>query len=280
MRPDTGHYTLSLEAGLTLFIIALMSIVPAIDRRLDMMIGRGRGHLDHVSRFEALSTAFVVTLLLTIPFGLSRLKTTPERTTEQVGPLLANSRLGYASPTVLPPGLLGDLRTIVHTYAPHSTVYDMTAAPGVFYYLLDLPSPSSLTNITQADTSNPLPSNLIIEDLRRSRPALVAFNDSLVGLPVYDGILNEVRNNIVSQYVLDHYTPLLEADTFLFLIRNDLASRRAAVPKLSAAPVTSDLYNTQGPCAWGYSAAYLQSPQIGRRITIPLTGTQMVRQVS
>jgi hypothetical protein len=268
------------EAGLSLFIIALMSVVPAIDRRLGTVIGLGRGRPDLVSRFEPLSTAVVVTLLLTIPLGISSLQATPDRTTEQMGPLLANSRLGYASPTVLRPGLLSDLRAIVHTYAPHSTVYDMTAAPGVFYYLLDLPSPSSLTNITQADTSNPFPSNLIIEDLRRSRPALVAFSDSVVGLPTYDGILNEVRDNIVSQYVLDHYTPLLEADTFLFLIRNDLASRRAAVPKLSAAPVRSDLYNTLGPCGWGYSAAYLQSPQTGHRITIPLTGTQTTRQVS
>jgi hypothetical protein len=275
MRPDSPHYMLSLEAGIPLFIIVLMSVVQAIDRRHGLVIGLEHGRPNQVIRFGSLAMFGIIALLLATPNGLRSLWTSPQRTTEQMGPLMAHSPLGYAAPTALPPGMLSDLRTIVHTYALHSTVYDMTAAPGVFYYLLGLRSPSVLTNITQADTSNSLPSNMIIDDLRRSRPALVAFTDQAVGLPVYDGILNEVRDNIVSQYVLDHYTPVLEADTFLFLVRNDLASNRPAVPKLSSAPVTSDLYNSQGSCAWGYTAAYLQSPQVGRRVTVPVTGTEM-----
>ena len=136
------------------------------------------------------------------------------------------------------PGLYADLKKILKTYVPRgATFYDLTAAPGWFYYLLHMRPASALTNITQADTSSLLPSKLIIDGIARTRPPLIAFADWDVGLPVYDGILNEVRDYVVSQYVLDHYTPVFESHTVLFMARNDLAShlRRSPSPHRAAA---------------------------------------------
>lgn len=282
MRPDPPHYLLSIEAGATLLMIAGAYVIPAIDRRLGVVVSFERRSLTGTaSRLEPFGLACLAAILLCVPGVLPGIQDASSRTTIALGPLLRNSPFGYATPTSMDPGLYPDLKRILKTYVPRgATFYDLTAAPGWFYYLLHMRPASTLTNITQADTSSLLPSKMIINGIARTRPPLIAFADRVFGLPVYDGILNEVRDYVVSQYVLDHYTPVFESHTVLFMARNDLVSHLRPLPRLSQPPLTTDLYNQYGACAWGYSANYLPSPQTGPAVTIPAASAHLSRRVA
>ena len=98
----------------------------------------------------------------------------------------------------------------------------------------------------------------LIGELERRRPKLVVYASSTFGLPSWDGIGNPVRHYDVSQYLLDHYRPLLLSHGYLLMARNgsppalarvDRWPRRAAVtgavfflthpPAIGATPRTS-----------------------------------------
>ena len=282
MRPDSPHYMLSIEAGMPLLIIAGAAVIPAIDRRLGLVVSFGRRSLTGVvSRLEPLALACLAAMFLCVAGILPGIQNASSRTAVALGPLLRNSPFGYATTTSMDPGLYSDLKKILKTYVPRgATFYDMTAAPGWYYYLLGMRPASSLTNITQADTSSLLPSNLIIAGLARTRPPLITFSDWVIGLPDYDGLLTEERDYVVSQYVLDHYTPVFSSHTILFMARDDLVSHLAPVPRLTTPPITKNLYNSLGTCSWGDSPNYLPSPQIGPSVTIPVASAHAERTVT
>ncbi len=282
MRPDAPHYQLSIEAGTPLLIIAGAAVIPAIDRRLGVVVSFGRRTLTSVvSRLEPLGLACLTALFLCVSGVLPGIQNASTRTAVALGPLMRNSPFGYATTTSMNPGLYPDLKKILKTYVPRgATFYDLTAAPGWYYFLLGMRPASSLTNITQADTSSLVPSNLIIAGLARTRPPIITFSDWVIGLPDYDGLLTEERNYVVSQYVLDHYTPVFSSHTILFMARNDLVSHLAPLPHLTTPPVTTNLYNSLGTCNWGYSANYLPSPQLAPAVTIPAASSSVERTVS
>jgi hypothetical protein len=289
-RPDLGHVELSLDMALPLFVLSLATVVPAVEdwlatgvvrlaagvrrwRRVDQVRGRPGWRPQ-----PAALLCLVVALLgvQSIPVNIWH---APRRTRARLGALTPDSPLGYASPGSLPHGLLTDLRTVVATYSQRNTpFFDMTNSPGWFYYLLGLRPASMFTNISQAIPESA--QKLLISDLRRSRPRLIAFNDSIVGLPSWDGIANNVRHFQVSQYVLDHWTPVLGVDSFLFLLRNDLIGSRPPVPHLSQTPVTTDLYASQSACDWGYAANFLDSTPTGRSVTLRARPIRQGRTVS
>jgi hypothetical protein len=130
---------------------------------------------------------------------------------------------------------------------------------------------SRLTNINQAIPQNS--QQMMIADLRRSRPPLVAYNvtparGASVGLPLMDGVQTQVRSFLVSQYVLNHWTPVIDADGFLFMLRNDLLQSRPHTPQLSSKPLTKTLYDSQPGCAWGDAADYLPSTPAGASVVL------------
>ncbi len=282
MRPDSPHYLLSIEAGTPLLIIAGAAVIPAVDDRLGVVVSFGRRSLTGVvSRLEPLGLACLTAMVLFVSGVLPGIQNASSRTAVALGPLLRNSPFGYATTTSMVPGLYPDLKKILKTYVPRdATFYALTAAPGWYYFLLGMRPASSLTNITQADTSSLLPSKMIIAGLARTRPPLIAFSDSVIGLPYYDDLLNEERDYVVSQYELDHYTPVFSSQTILFMVRNDLRSHLPPLPRLTAPPVTTNLYNQLGPCAWGYSSNYLPSPQIGPSVTITAAAAHVGRTVA
>jgi hypothetical protein len=68
------------------------------------------------------------------------------------------------------------------------------------------------------------------------------------------------RNYLVSQYILDHYRPLLDTHGQLILLRDDLFPRAQPLPHLSAKPLTSGLYFDMPSCDWGYVPNFLVHP--------------------
>ena len=122
---------------------------------------------------------------------------------------------------------------------------------------------------------------MLIHDLEKTRPPLIAFSASQrLGWTLFDNVPNEVRDYDVSQYVLNGWTPLLATHSVLFLLRDDLVPKRPAVPHLTQAAQTTDLYNSQMECSWGYSANFLASQPKGRSLTLRSRTSSQARRVT
>jgi hypothetical protein len=179
-------------------------------------------------------------------------------------------RLGYAAPGVVDLSLLRDLGTALDAYAGQSgPVFDMTNSPGYIYYLLDRRPGTRFVNVDLALT--PYAQELLIGDLRRSRPPVVVFDSTTTGVPIWDGIRNNIRHYDVSQYLLNGWTPILQTHGELLLLRDDLMARRSYLPRLSVPPVSTHLYFRSPACEWGAIPNFLSSPASGSSVEIPVT---------
>jgi hypothetical protein len=100
---------------------------------------------------------------------------------------------------------------------------------------------------------------------------VVIFDSATIGLPIWDGIRNNIRHYDVSQYLLSNYQPILQTHGLLLLLRNDLMARRPPLPRLIAAPVSADLYFSSPACFWGAIPNFLSSPASGSSAEVPVT---------
>jgi hypothetical protein len=256
--------------GLSLIVLCIAQAVPVVEDFLMARVDSLRQLQSRLAwRPQPIAVVSLVVVILLVPAVRSNVWNAPQRTRQVLGPLEAPTKLGYALPGALEPGLVPDLRTVVDTYAPKDApFFDMTNSPGYFYFLLGLRPASMFTNVSQA-----LPESaqrMLIDDLRRSRPPLIAFDSATIGLPEWDEIQNQVRHFLVSQYVLDHWTPIISTHGVLFLQRNDLLASRPPVPPLTQPPLTTNLYTSQsqGACNWGDAANFLGSPAVGPSLTL------------
>jgi hypothetical protein len=267
-RYDGPHVQYSLDMALPLFVLVVLSVLPAIDRFVAAQAAKlGRVSVLNRQLAQLISVLVAVGVFFGVPGVKANVLHAPGRTIIAISSQTGPKMLGYAVPNAIAPGFLSNLRSVLDTYAPENApFFDMTNSPGYFYFLLAQRPAASFTNVSQA-----IPENtqvMLVNDLRKTRPPLVAFNSVTIGLPLWDGVENQVRHFEVSQYVLDGWTPLLETDGVLFLLRNDLMAHRPAAPPLSPAPVTTDLYSSQAECTWGDSANFLESGPAGRSVTV------------
>jgi len=167
--------------------------------------------------------------------------------------------LGYTQPGSIDIPQITDLQTVLDRYAGRSgSVFDFTNEMGITYFLLNRTPGARFYHVESAQTARA--QDLEVSDLEHSRPHVVIFNDETFGLPNYDGIWSMERNYLVSQYILDHYRPLLDTHGQLILLRDDLFSHAQPLPRLSAKPVTSGLYFDMPSCDWGYVPNFLVHP--------------------
>jgi hypothetical protein len=186
-------------------------------------------------------------------------------------------RLGYATlDGVLDPAMLRDLDTVLRAYAADSApVFDMSNSPGYIYYLLGRTPGTRFVHVDLAMT--PYAQRLLIGELSRSRPPLVVFDSTQVGLSTYDWINPAVRHYAVSQYILDGWVPLLKTHGFLVYIRRDLAASTASstasvvatMPSLIQPPTTANLWFSTY-CSWGTVPDFLPSPARGALLRLPV----------
>ncbi len=273
-RFDMPHAQLSLDVGLSLIVLYVAQAVPAIEDFLTAQVVRLRRPRSRLAwRPQPIAVISLVVVILLVPAIRSNIWHAPQRTREVLPPLETPNKLGYAAAGTLEAGLLPDLRSVIDAYAPkNAPFFDMTNSPGWFYFLLGLRPATVFTNVSQAI---PEPAQrILIDDLRRSRPPLIAFNSETIGLLTWDEIQNQVRHFLVSQYVLDHWTPLISTRGVLFLLRNDLLASRPLLPHLIQPPITTNLYASLGPCDWGDAANFLSSPAVGPSLTLPAQGGQ------
>ena len=192
-------------------------------------------------------------------------------------------KLGYTYPSAVDLAQIDDLRAVLDRYAgPRGAVYDFSNDAGVTNYLLGRVPGTRFYDPALAQT--PLAQSLLIDDLKHSRPPVVIFNNDTFGLFSYDGITSMVREYAASQYILDHYRPLLDTHGQLIFIRDDLATTAPPPPLLTQAPSTTDLYFDMPSCDWGDIPDFFAVPSAVKasKAAVPLTlgGPSKVEAVS
>jgi hypothetical protein len=131
---------------------------------------------------------------------------------------------------------------------PHDRLFDFTNTPALFYYFLDLRSPTRYYHVSMAIRQ--ATQRDLIDELEHSRPKLVVFSSAMYGIPAWDAIENQVRTYDVSEYILRHYIPWDSSHGFMFMRR--ISARSPAVT-----PSLRHLYFQVPQCDWGYAPNFL-----------------------
>jgi hypothetical protein len=182
-------------------------------------------------------------------------------------------RLGYMNPLATDLTIFSDLdRTLDSYLEPGDRLFDFSNNPMLFHFLLDRRPSTRYFHVSMAIRKQT--QSDLVEELERHPPKLVVFSSNTAfGLPSWDGISNQVRHYDVSQYILDHYRPVLDSHTFVLMARNDLPQPVAARPN-------DDLYFENLPCDWGYAPNFLSThpdtEEIGQAVTVPFRPTEGV----
>jgi hypothetical protein len=196
----------------------------------------------------------VVTMQVPLPVRFDT-TSTHYRVTANAEPSIP--RLGYGSVTA-DAAEFADLRAVLHAYlGPSDWVYDFTNAPAVYYYLLELTPRTRYFDVSVAlpETSQ----QDLVGQLERDRPKLVIFDSDRWGQPGWDGIPNQVRHYDVSQYLLDHYRPLLMIDGQIIYAdaTAGLSAGAAEAFALNTPLETSGLAFAGQVCNWGFAPNFL-----------------------
>jgi hypothetical protein len=173
-------------------------------------------------------------------------------------PLPANhKKVGYAQ--TFDGKALADFRQVVDAYLkPKDRFFDFSNTPLLFFYLLDRQPSTRYFHVSL--TYAPKLQQDLIRRLAKSRPKLIAFdNDGIpfAGLSAWDGIPNMVRSYEISQWILDHYRPLLWTHGITFYARPDQPPPSKVGLHLTTKPVTKGVAYSVQPCNWGYSPNFL-----------------------
>ncbi len=249
-RADVHVYQPYALAVPVLFYIAYR-VVRAVERWLQ---ARRVGAI--LARFVTRNPVGLVLLAvfaLNIPGLPARMKLLPQQYQATVTQPAWQSSLGFATPDGLDRGLYTDLNQVLSAYVrPGDQIFDFANEPGIYYYLLNYRPPTRyyIVNLQMARDAQ---EDLLV-GLRQARPKLVVFNDTLLGLPAWDGIPNMVRHYDISQYILDNYRPLAMVDRQMLFV-----DKKVSVPlasslglRLTQPLVTDDLLFHAQQCDWGY----------------------------
>jgi hypothetical protein len=270
-RADVHVYE-SWAVTVPLLFYAVYRVVTLVENRLARSAIRV-GHLSVSLRYSATAVA-----LLVVAFASPR--TIFEAADDVPGRLSATAhlepfspRLGYMNPLATDLTIFSDLRRALDTYlGPRDRLFDFSNNPMLFFYLLDRRPSTRYFHVSMAIRKHTQAD--LIKELERRPPKLVVFSSSPeFGLPSWDGISNQVRHYDVSQYILDHYRPVLDSQTFVLMARNDLA-------RPVASRTTDQLYFANLPCDWGYAPNFLATrpdpEEMREAVAIPFRPTQGV----
>jgi hypothetical protein len=225
---------------------------------------RSLGSLATLAVAVGLAPVGVTTIVRAVPGHLL----TSSPTAPAPGFVAGGPTLGFASPNALPTRRVENLERVFDAEAgTHGAIFDFSDAPGIVDFLLERNPASRFYDISLALTESS--QRLVVDDLAQTRPRLVLFT-GISGLPAWDYIANDVRQYIVSTYILNHYRPLVLISGEMIYLRDDI--RAAPLPKLFGRPITTVLDYRQGVCAFGNIPNFLDVPAVPTTaVTVPLT---------
>ena len=190
-----------------------------------------------------------------------RVKATPSNY-RPTSPVAATVRkVGYSSEVDAP--AIRDLRKIFDAYlGPDGRVMDITNEPGLFYYFLGR-KPSSRWFAPNGLVQTPQLQNNLIDDLRRTSPKLIVFDDTdtkMYGLEAMDSIPASNRLYLISRWILRHYRPLMDSHHRVIYALPSVHRIPLAPLHLSQQPVTKGVQLLGQGCLWGDSPTFLTGP--------------------
>jgi hypothetical protein len=249
-RPDVHVYQ-TYAVAVPLLAYAIYRVVALVEDRTALLASRV-GNVSLPTR-HWLTAAGLVVLVVAAPKGpFDAAGDVPGRlsSTAQYEPV--PPRLGYLNPLATDLTIFSDLDHALDAYlGPRDRLFDFSNNPMLFHFLLERRPSTRYFHVSMAirkDTQSDL-----IKELERRPPKLVVFSSNTAfGLPAWDGISNQVRHYDISQYLLDHYRPVLDSHTFVLMARNDLPQPVASRPN-------DDLYFENLPCDWGYAPNFLST---------------------
>jgi hypothetical protein len=164
-----------------------------------------------------------------------------------------DARLGYVNDDSADLPVLADVRRLIRLFPrARRTVFDFSDSPAIFGFLV--PTRPVMRYIHVDLARREFAQRLLVSDLERSRPTLVAFCRS-GWFCEPDGVPLMIRNHIVSRWVFERYRPWIALDRFIFLLRKDVQA--PTLPRFESPVDTEDLAFSGVPCDWGYAPSFL-----------------------
>jgi len=188
----------------------------------------------------------------------------------------ATPGIGYTDAAVFDDHVLEDLRTVLRAFDDDGPVFDFSNSPGVVHFLLGEDPATTYFHVSMAIP--PVAQRDLIHQLDRRKPPVIVYDSAEFGLSTWDGVSNEVRHYLVSDFILSHWTPVLRTHGVLVLVRSDLAGSLPTLPPLHEPPQSGGVDNAS--CDWGLAAAYLTSQPTGKRLTMPLETARPMRRIA
>lgn len=266
-RADSGHIAEVFEVTVPLLLLLAYRLVTGIENAVLRACTRLKNtrHSIKASRWQArvgvtpVSFFALIAVLVLAPVGAGALiNNTPGhiRASSPLpappSPVRGGPGLGY-NVGALPVGVVTDIARVFERYAgTDGPVFDFSNAPAIVYFLLNRRPVSRFYDVGNIVT--PLSERNAISDLERSRPNVVLFRS--IGMGAWDFIPNEIRDGILSDWLLTHYRPLVMVNGQLLLIRDSI-THVAPLPRLIGPVRTRSFYYRLGKCAWGYIPNFL-----------------------
>ena len=255
-RTDVQHLYQPYSVAFPLLLFIAYRAVAAAERQI-----RARAEGGLALRFTAHPVSFAITAvvaaLASYPLW-DRVQDAPASYRAQVerGPRIA--RLGYQ--TGVDVSMYRDLDRVIDAYlAPRDKLVDFTNEPALFLYVLDR-DPSTRWFSADLTLTAELQQDQI-RLLRKARPKLVVFDSTkLIGLANWDGIPTMVRDYEISQWILDHYRPLLTTHRHTIYARRDLPPPSTTGLDPEQAPKTRGIEFQTQRCDWGKAPNFLSGP--------------------
>lgn len=258
-RMDTGHVLEPFGIALPLVLFILYRAVTAIEQLIRNRLPDNL--MVRLCRHPA--TLALIVLLAALTWGTfrDRLTNAPANYRpaavasprfERVGYTQAFDGTGYR-----------DLQRVINAYlSPGDRLFDLTDEPALFYYFMDrFPSTRYFEAATVVDTATLQEDTIRL--LRQKPPKLIVLDNTsttILGLSNVDGVPNMVRLYEISQWILDHYRPLLTSHGHTIYARRDLPVLSKVHLHLSQKPVSQGVPFQTQPCTWQYAPTFLSGP--------------------
>ncbi len=237
-RFDASHVAQTFTAALPLLFLWAEELVGAMERAVRRGMRRlpqQPRRLRHTGIRHPVTIAGLAVVALVLPVFsprhsvvtlVNRLPAKQHSVSGQVSPVAG---IGYAGPGAVDVGLVDDLRALLDTYAGRTgRIFDMSNSMGYLYYLLGRLPATKFISISMAVPV--AAQTMVIDELKASRPPVVVFDSSTIGVPQWDLIASDVRHYEVSRYVLTGWTPFVRVGGVLLMLRNDLMAARKSLP--------------------------------------------------